>query len=51
MSDRVRVTGIGEVFFKARDPKALAAWYREQLGVDIPVGQTHAVFAVGLEGW
>jgi catechol 2,3-dioxygenase-like lactoylglutathione lyase family enzyme len=28
-----RVTGIGGVFFKARDPKALSAWYREKLGL------------------
>ena len=29
-----RVTGIGGVFFKSRtDPKALAAWYRDHLGV------------------
>lgn len=27
-----RVTGIGGVFFKARDPKALAAWYVKHLG-------------------
>jgi predicted enzyme related to lactoylglutathione lyase len=27
-----RVTGIGGVFFKARDPKALAAWYAKHLG-------------------
>jgi catechol 2,3-dioxygenase-like lactoylglutathione lyase family enzyme len=30
-----RVTGIGGVFFKARDPKALRAWYREHLGMDV----------------
>jgi predicted enzyme related to lactoylglutathione lyase len=30
-----RVTGIGGIFFKARDPKALAAWYKEHLGVDV----------------
>ena len=29
------VTGIGGVFFKARDPKALAAWYRDVLGVPV----------------
>lgn len=29
-----RVTGIGGVFFKARDPKKLAAWYREHLGIE-----------------
>ena len=29
-----RVIGIGGVFFKARDPKALLAWYRKHLGID-----------------
>jgi predicted enzyme related to lactoylglutathione lyase len=28
-----RVTGVGGVFFKAKDPKALAAWYRDVLGM------------------
>ena len=28
-----RVTGIGGVFLRARDPKALAAWYARHLGV------------------
>jgi predicted enzyme related to lactoylglutathione lyase len=27
------VTGVGGVFFKAKDPKALAAWYRDVLGL------------------
>lgn len=27
------VTGIGGMFFRADDPKALLAWYREHLGV------------------
>jgi len=30
-----RVTGIGGVFFKARDAEALCAWYRTHLGLDI----------------
>src|SRR4051794_23723861 len=30
-----RVTGIGGVFFKARDADALRAWYRTHLGLDI----------------
>lgn len=30
-----RVTGIGGVFFKAKDPKALAEWYRRHLGIDV----------------
>jgi len=36
MSNVPKVTGIGGVFFKARDPQALAAWYREHLGFDVP---------------
>jgi predicted enzyme related to lactoylglutathione lyase len=30
-----RVTGIGGIFFKAKDPKALQAWYKQHLGVDV----------------
>ena len=30
-----RVTGIGGIFFKSSDPKALGAWYREHLGLDV----------------
>jgi len=30
-----RVTGIGGVFLRARDPKALAAWYGEHLGIQL----------------
>jgi len=30
-----RVTGIGGVFLKARDPKALGAWYKEKLGIPL----------------
>ncbi|MEC4591230.1 MULTISPECIES: VOC family protein [Nitrospirillum] len=30
-----RVTGIGGVFMKARDVKALSAWYRDALGVPL----------------
>jgi predicted enzyme related to lactoylglutathione lyase len=37
--------GIGGVFFKAHDPVALAAWYREHLGISVEVDGTHAVFA------
>ena len=33
MRAKERVTGIGGVFFRARDPKALARWYETQLGV------------------
>ena len=27
------VTGIGGIFFRAKDPKALSAWYADHLGV------------------
>lgn len=30
-----RVTGIGGVFFKSRDPKALGEWYRRHLGLNV----------------
>lgn len=30
-----RVTGIGGIFFKARDAEALRAWYRKHLGLDL----------------
>lgn len=30
-----RVTGIGGIFFRARDPAALRAWYRTHLGIDV----------------
>jgi len=30
-----RVTGIGGIFFKAKDPKAMHAWYKRHLGIDV----------------
>ncbi|MGN6185523.1 MAG: VOC family protein [Thermoanaerobaculia bacterium] len=30
-----RVTGIGGIFFKARNAKALRDWYRQHLGINI----------------
>jgi predicted enzyme related to lactoylglutathione lyase len=30
-----RVTGIGGVFFKARDATALRSWYQKHLGIDV----------------
>jgi len=50
MGARVRVTGIGGVFFKARDPAALAAWYRDHLGVPVAPDGTHALFAAEPDG-
>ncbi len=30
-----KVNGIGGVFIRAKDPTALAAWYRDTLGIDL----------------
>ena len=30
-----RVTGIGGIFIKAKDPAALREWYRRHLGIDV----------------
>lgn len=30
-----RATGIGGIFFKAKDPQALGAWYRDHLGLKV----------------
>jgi predicted enzyme related to lactoylglutathione lyase len=30
-----RVTGIGGIFFHAKDPAALRAWYQTHLGIDV----------------
>lgn len=32
-----RVTGIGGIFFYAKDPAALRAWYQRHLGIDVQV--------------
>jgi len=45
-----RVTGIGGVFFKARDPEGLAGWYRQHLGVPVVEGATYATFSSRASG-
>jgi len=40
---RARVTGLGGIFFKAKDPKAMVEWYRRHLGIRIE--DTVALFA------
>jgi predicted enzyme related to lactoylglutathione lyase len=35
-----QVTGIGGVFFKVKDPKGMAAWYRKNLGIQSKNGCT-----------
>ena len=37
-----RVTGVGGVFFRTRDPAALVTWYEEHLGV--PVREGYVIF-------
>ena len=32
-----RVTGIGGIFIKAKDPATLRAWYKTHLGIDVQV--------------
>jgi glyoxylase I family protein len=34
-ADMEKVTGIGGLFFRAKDPKALAKWYSDHLGIDL----------------
>ena len=40
-----KVAGIGGLFFRARDPKALGAWYEQHLGITItPTSEGGAVW-------
>lgn len=34
-ANKGHITGIGGIFFKSRDPKALANWYRDVMGIHI----------------
>ena len=45
-----RVTGIGGVFLRARDPVALAAWYREHLGLPIEPGKPYGTLTAAASG-
>jgi predicted enzyme related to lactoylglutathione lyase len=38
-----RIIGLGGIFFKAKNPKKMAAWYRRHL--QIPIKDDYAVFA------
>lgn len=42
-----RVVGIGGIFLRAKDPAALARWYRETLGVDAYSSEQEAVWWPG----
>ena len=45
-----RVTGIGGIFFKAKDAPALQAWYKRHLGIDVQVWGGAAFPWVDAEG-
>jgi predicted enzyme related to lactoylglutathione lyase len=45
-----RATGIGGIFFRARDPAALRAWYHEHLGLPLE-GDTVVLPADGVVVW
>ena len=45
-----RVVGIGGVFFKSTDKKALGEWYRDNLGVPLEEDWGGAVFPWNAEG-
>jgi predicted enzyme related to lactoylglutathione lyase len=45
-----RVIGLGGVFFKARDPEALYAWYEKHLGVKRDSPQSATFLNKGDEG-
>jgi predicted enzyme related to lactoylglutathione lyase len=34
-ADMEKVTGIGGLFFRAHDPKALGQWYKQNLGIEL----------------
>ena len=60
-----RVTGIGGIFFRAKDPAAMHAWYKRHLGIDVQewggaalawaddpaAGNGMTVWSVGREGF
>jgi predicted enzyme related to lactoylglutathione lyase len=45
--DTWRVTGVGGVFFKARDPRALRAWYAAHLGLEADADGTIRFWSFG----
>ena len=47
---RGRVTGLGGIFFKAKDPKAMAQWYSRHLGMDIENSMVLFSWRGGTEG-
>ncbi len=49
---RQSVTGVGGVFFRSRDPKAITAWYVEHLGLPVqPDGTVVFLESRGAHVW
>ena len=46
-----KVTGLGGVFYKVRDPAATQAWYEEKLGIGGEWGAIFRLSAGGAEGY
>ena len=46
-----RVTGIGGIFFKAKDAPALQAWYKRHLGIDVQEWGGTAFTEPGMTIW
>src|SRR5207244_7013684 len=47
---RARITGLGGIFFKARDPKAMVEWYGRHLGMDIENSMVLFTWQGGIDG-
>src|SRR6266702_1671678 len=47
---RARVTGLGGIFFKAKDPKAMVQWYGRHLGMDIENSMVLFTWQGGIDG-
>lgn len=42
-----KVTGLGGIFFKSKDPKALYEWYRKHLGIESAADGSGAIWRDG----
>jgi hypothetical protein len=42
-----RAVGVGRVFLKAQDPKALSAWYAQYFGIALADGEARACPSAG----
>src|SRR5213594_2488374 len=47
---QARVTGLGGVFFKAKDPKAMVQWYSRHLGMDVENSMVLFTWTGGKDG-